>query len=77
MPRRDGTGPMGMNSMPARGFGFRKDNSIYGRGNCYGYGLGNGLGCRFGYESNKELLQKKKEILEIQLKIIEKQLEGQ
>lgn len=76
MPRRDGTGPRGMGPMTGRGFGFRKNNSIYRRGNCYGYGIGYGFGCRFGYESNKELLQKKKEILEIQLKDIEKQIEG-
>lgn len=72
MPRRDETGPM---EVKGRGFRFRKDNSIYGKGYCYGYGLDNGLGCRFGYESNKELLQKKKEILESQLKAVEKQLE--
>lgn len=73
MPRRDGTGPMGMGVMTGRGFGFR-DKSIYGRGNCFGYGFG----CdRFGYESNKELLHKQKEILQIQLKALEKQINKQ
>lgn len=77
MPRRDGTGPMGMGAMTKRGFGTRKNNYIYGRENCYGLGLGSGFRCRNVNESNKELLQKEKEILQIKLKAIEKQIDEQ
>ncbi len=78
MPRRDGTGPMGMDALTGRGFGTRKNNFIYGRENCYGLGLGYGLGrCRYGYETNRDLLQKEKEILQFKLKAIEKQIDEQ
>lgn len=73
MPRRDGTGLMGIGSMRGRGFGLRNEKYMYGRGRCFVYGLGIRRG--FGIESNKELLQKQKEILELRLKAVEKQLE--
>ncbi|MDD4780561.1 MAG: DUF5320 domain-containing protein [Tissierellia bacterium] len=76
MPRRDGTGPMGMGSMTGRGFGLRKNNNMYG-GRCFGHGLGRGFDCRYDYLSNKEMLQKQKEILQIRLKAIEDQLDEQ
>ena len=75
MLRRDGTGLMGMGAMTKRGYGTRKNNFIYGRENCYG--LGYGFRCRNVYESNKELLQKEREILQIKLKAIEKQIDEQ
>lgn len=68
MPRRDGTGPIGMGSMIGRRFGLRKNNYMYGR-RCFDF--------RYDYEPNKEMLQKQKEILETRLKAIEKQLNNQ
>ena len=53
MPRRDGTGPMGMGQMTGRGLGFC-GNGFYGRRNCYGMGFGRrgfgpGYGAGYGY----------------------------
>jgi hypothetical protein len=53
MPRRNGTGPMGMGPMTGRGAGYcagygvsRSMNPVGGRGGAFGFGRG--LGCGFG-----------------------------
>ena len=84
MPRRDGTGPVGYGPITGRGFGLCNTNAIkYGS---IGLGLlGLGYGCQRGYrwyasqkdfsKSEKELLEKRKEILKNQLDQIDKLLE--
>lgn len=77
MPRRDGTGPMGMGPMTGSGFGFC-GNKFYGRGNCYGMGYGRS-GYGFGYRpveniTQKEYLQKQKDFLKFELEQINKEL---
>ncbi|PHJ36910.1 hypothetical protein P378_19550 [Desulforamulus profundi] len=89
MPRRDGTGPMGLGSMTGRGLGFCTGaNAVkYGAG----LGLGLGLGCRRGLgrgfgrnfavdqtssKTQKELLQEQKDLLQSRLEVIDKQLEN-
>ncbi|WP_053957076.1 DUF5320 domain-containing protein [Inediibacterium massiliense] len=77
MPRRDGTGPMGMGSKTGRGMGFcnvSKSANIMG-------GLGLGLGCRKGFKrsglstmNQKDLLMEQKEILKSRLNVIDNQL---
>ena len=88
MPRRDGTGPMGMGQMTGRGFGFC-GNGFYGRRNCYGmgfgrrgfgpeYGAGYGYGHGYGFKQDiteKEFLKNQKEFLESQIELIERELE--
>ena len=88
MPRRDGTGPMGMGQMTGRGLGFC-GNRFYGRRNCYGtgfgrrgfgpgYGVGYGYGPGYGVKqdiSEKEFLKNQKEFLESQIELIERELE--
>ena len=88
MPRRDGTGPMGMGQMTGRGLGFC-GNGFYGRRNCYGMGFGRrgfgpGYGAGYGYGpgygvkqdiSEKEFLKNQKEFLESQIELIERELE--
>lgn len=77
MPRRDGTGPMGRGSMSGKGLGV-----------CSGMNarsLNRGNGCRGNRRSfienetvaknREELLTEEKELLEIRLDIIKKQLE--
>lgn len=91
MPRRDGTGPIGMGALTGRGFGFC-GNGFYGRGNCYGmgfrervfgygprYGFGYGYGRGYEFRDNiteKEFLEKQKELLKSQINIIDKELEN-
>ncbi len=90
MPRRDGTGPMGMGQMTGRGLGFC-GNRFYGRRNCYGTGFGRGgfgpgYGAGYGYGygpgyfgrqdmTEKEFLEKQKEMLKSQIDIIERELD--
>jgi len=88
MPRRDGTGPMGMGPMTGRGFGVC-GSGFYGRRNCYGtgfgrrgygprYGAGYGYGTGYGVKqdiSEKEFLKNQKEFLESQIELIERELE--
>jgi hypothetical protein len=84
MPRRDGTGPMGMGAMTGRGLGVCTgvNAPIYGRG--FGRGLGLGFGRCFGFGANsnynqtasKEALQAQKEQLQITLDAIDKRLES-
>ena len=91
MPGRDGTGPMGMGALLVRGSGFC-GNGFYGRKNCYGMGFigrgrGFGYGPRYGYGSGsgyglrpditeKEFLEKQKELLKSQINIIERELDN-
>jgi hypothetical protein len=80
MPRRDGTGPMGMGAMTGRGLGVCTgvNAPIYGRGFGRGLGLGFGRGFGFGANANynqtasKEALQAQKEQLQITLDAIDK-----
>jgi hypothetical protein len=84
MPRRDGTGPMGMGAMTGRGLGVCTgvNAPIYGRGFGRGLGLGFGRGFGFGANANynhtasKEALQAQKEQLQITLDAIDKRLES-
>ena len=83
MPRRDGTGPIGMGSMTGRGMCLC--NTAKALGTIGGLGLGLGLGCRRGLRRNgfnntinsgnqKELLDEQKAILENRLNLINNQL---
>jgi len=89
MPRRDGTGPMGVGSMTRRGIGSCAGaNSVkYGAG--IGLGLGLGLACRRGFgrgfgrgvavnqtssKAKEKLLQEQKKVLQSRLEVIDKQL---
>ena len=87
MPKRDGTGPMGMGALTGRGYVFC-GNRFYGRRNCYGMGFrgrGFGYGPRFGFGSGygyarqdmteKEFLEKQKELLKSQIDIIDRELD--
>ncbi|HHX32001.1 MAG TPA: DUF5320 domain-containing protein [Bacteroidales bacterium] len=89
MPRRDGTGPGGDGPMTGRGLGFCSGADVLKYGAGIGLGLGLGLARRFGLgrrlgrnieaseiapESQKEMLQKEKEILQNRLDDINKQL---
>ncbi|QEK11528.1 hypothetical protein FQB35_03580 [Crassaminicella thermophila] len=72
MPRRDGTGPMGMGAMTGRRMGFCNTSRNLGRG------LRLGLGCRFDYASSKDkkdILIEQKNFLEKRLNLIKKELE--
>ncbi|KOF56160.1 hypothetical protein AGR56_04415 [Clostridium sp. DMHC 10] len=79
MPRRDGTGPIGMGSMTGRGMGLCNTAKALG---AIG---GLGLGCRRGLRRNgfnntinsdniKDLLNEQKAILENRLDLINNQL---
>lgn len=86
MPRRNGTGPMGLGSMTGRGKGFCNISNVTKvAGVIGGLGLGLGLGCRRGFgrnsfvdniegESKKDLLMKQKAALENSLKVLNDQL---
>jgi len=85
MPGRDGTGPMGMGTTTGRGFGFC-GNRFYDRKNCYGMGFrgrGFGYGPRYGYGpgysrqdiTEREFLEKQKELLKSQIDIIDRELD--
>lgn len=78
MPRRDGTGPMGMGSRTGRGMGFCNGAKMAG--------VIRGLGCRRGFgwnnyqnvaantENQKDLLEEEKAILENRLNLVNNQL---
>lgn len=51
MPRRDGTGPMGMGTLTGRGFGPCAGSRVLKYGAGLGLGLGLGLACRRGFGS--------------------------
>ncbi len=83
MPGGDGTGPMGRGSMTGKGYGFCAVDTVPR----YGAGWGLGMGCKRGFgrymavgptfvpKTQKELLVEQKELLENQLKFVNKQLE--
>ncbi len=83
MPRRDGTGPVGMGSMTGRGFGPCTTSKVVRAGASLGLGLGLGLARRFAGRRNfaqntavdqKELLAQQKELLQARLDSIDEQL---
>src|SRR5690554_460321 len=92
MPGRDGTGPMGAESMAGRGLGLRTGaNAVkYGAGlGMMGLGLrlacrrsfGRGFGRGFAFnqtssKTQKELLNEQKTMLQERLEVIDKQLES-
>lgn len=84
MPRRDGTGPMGLGTMTGRGFGICADGTGKGLGfkhrgsyGCKrGFGFGGGFGNNNATEPTaKDLLAEQKDFLEKRLEVINKQLE--
>ena len=84
MPRRDGTGPMGLGAMTGRSCGVRTEG--YGKG--MGLKLRGSYGCKrgFGFQgvtinsvteiSNQKQLAEQKAVFEKRLEIINKQLEA-
>ncbi|MDD4390627.1 MAG: DUF5320 domain-containing protein [Eubacteriales bacterium] len=91
MPRRNGTGPMGVGSMTGRGLGFCTGANAVKYGAGLGIGLGLGLACRRGFgrgfgrgfainqtssKTQKELLQEQRTILQDRLEVIDKQMES-
>ena len=92
MPRRNGTGPMGAGSMTGRGLGLCTGASVVKYGAGLGMmGLGLGLACRRGFgggfgrgfafnqtssNTQKELLNEQKTMLQDRLEVIDKQLEN-
>lgn len=79
MPRRDGTGPMGIRSMSGRGLGFCAGADEVKHKADSGKGLRFSCRCNCSSESSetqKELLQKRKNILQKRLEVIDKQLEN-
>ena len=79
MPRRDGTGPMGMGAMTGRGVGMTPANPVLyatGCGRGKGRGFGSGAYANYSEASAKEVLETQKDRLENMLSTIEKQLES-
>ncbi|HOJ11247.1 MAG TPA: DUF5320 domain-containing protein [Clostridiales bacterium] len=89
MPRRDGTGLIGAESMTGRGLGLCTGANVVKHG--AGLGMGLGLACRRGFgrsfgrgfainevssKIQKELLHEQKDILQNRLEVIDKQLEN-
>ena len=76
MPRRDGTGPMGMGSITGRGMGLCNVAKVAGA--IGGLGLGLGLGCRRGFGrngfNNTVNLENQKAILEDRINMLNNQL---
>lgn len=86
MPRNDGTGPLGKGSMTGRGLGKCNDERAFGLGR-RGRGMRGALGCRRGFgkfsyndttspQSEKAILEKEKEILELELKDVNETLKN-
>lgn len=87
MPKRNGTGPRGAGSMTGKGLGLCKvDNAVM-----HGTAPGRGIGCRhacscgsgkgfavnpISSQTQKEMLNERKTLLQDQLKAIDKQLEN-
>ena len=77
MPRRDGTGPIGIGSLSGKGFGI-----CAGLGVGYGLGLGIKRGFRRNFspdaieKSQRELLIEQKGLLERRLDVINKQIDS-
>ncbi|PKM94530.1 MAG: hypothetical protein CVU84_10720 [Firmicutes bacterium HGW-Firmicutes-1] len=84
MPRRDGTGPLGLGVMSGRGLGVcgRTINGKYGAGLGLALGLGVGFGCRRGFGRNffadstheKEMLTEDMDLLKKRVEAISKRL---
>ena len=72
MPRRDGTGPMGLGSRTGRGMGPCCGG--YGSGGGYGMGMGYGRTGRMSKEDKKEMLKEESQYLKEDLDAIEKEL---
>ena len=88
MPRRDGTGPVGLGAMTGRGLGACIGTDAVHSVTDYGMGLGRG--CRRGFgrgfgrgfavnqtssKSRMELLNDQKTMLQERIEVIDKQLE--
>ena len=80
MPRRDGTGPLGLGAMTGGCFGNCNSNNTR-------LGLGRGFGCGDGFRRNmlshpeasitqKDVLTEQKSFLENRLEIVNRQLES-
>lgn len=91
MPKRDGTGPIGVGTMTGRGLGICTDPNAVKYEAGLGMGLGLGFACRRGFgrgfdrgfainqtssKTQKELLNEKKTMLQDRLEAIDKQLEN-
>ena len=86
MPRRDGTGPMGLGAMTGKGLGVIPGG--FGKGMGMGFKHRGFYGCKRGFAfdgvmvnnvneiSGQEQLAEQKNILEKRLEIINKQLEA-
>jgi len=70
MPRRDGTGPVGMGRMTGRGMG------IWPAGGCR-RSFGGCYDNQFAEVNDKDLLMQEKDLLEKRMAAIDKQLENQ
>jgi hypothetical protein len=86
MPRRDGTGPMNAGAATRRGLGFcrgfntAEDKSNFGRGPGYGRRCRQNFGkyCLINQtssETQKDILQERKNILRERIEFIDKELE--
>ncbi|MGA8942106.1 MAG: DUF5320 domain-containing protein [Thermoactinomyces sp.] len=89
MPGKDGTGPIGFGSKTGRGYGHCERAVKIGHGKSSGRRMG--FGCKHGFshrlgrnfewdmfspETKKKLLQKQKELFQIRIGAIDKQLEN-
>jgi hypothetical protein len=89
MPRMDGTGPMGSGSMTGRGYGFCAGDGAIKREAGRGMGAGRGFAYRRGRgfakdfamsrdsQTQKELLNEQKAMLQYRIEAIDRQLENQ
>jgi hypothetical protein len=83
MPGGDGTGPMGRGIMTGKGYGFCAGSNVSRCGAAWGLGMGfrRGFGRymavdpTFVPKTQKEVLAEQKELLENQLKFVNKRLE--
>lgn len=74
MPRRDGTGPMGLGAGSGRGMGACT-RAVVTAGTCLGLGLGYRYGGRFGRaKNNKEQLIAQRDNLKAKLEEVENQI---
>ena len=87
MPRGDGTGPTGVGPRTGRGLGFCNDERASTERAGFGRGFGRGLARRFGFgrgfginrtssKTKKEWLGEQKNLLQDQIKDIDRQLEN-
>jgi len=88
MPRRDGTGPMGIGTMRGRGLGLcngETDGTGFGRRSGRGRGMKSNFECRRGFGrtfanetsvlSDEEVLSEQRELLQKRLDVVNRQLE--